>query len=407
MLWVTIFFAGWVLLFVLRGYVRGLWVSMLDLCGLLAGYVACFFWGNNLVQWLQDAGWPSTFALIGGYSGLFAVVNFIVAFVPKLVLSKALPKHNKLAWPGAGLGLGMGLVSGLITVWCFNFAAGILLQSKAVEEGVVAKLGLEGAENSALVNTANRFVGTLAKVTGRFGDAEPEQMGLLVAVAASPTEFTQGLQQVSKSEELKLLMSDDQVQLLMAENDVDALVENERFQDLMHQPGMQKLRLLVEDHEPEALRGNTALDASDDVVMDQYLAEQLAFLWRRVSMLKSDEDVQKLLQDRVVKKHIEERNFAALFTNRKIQKFISMVLEEESELEDHDYTQYISLGEGEEYEGKEHEGKGYEKGYKAGDVVAKTAQPQQIYRWVDDGGKVRYSEKAEIPLDRLSSAAPL
>lgn len=339
MFWASVFFVGWLALMALRGYVRGLWVSLFDLVGLLVAYIVCILFGQQLVALLQVAGVAFYLAYLLGFGLLFFVVNWLVSLAPRVIFANTLRKKKLLTWPGAALGGFSGLLSGLVMLWCFNFASGVFFNPEGLSGDLTGQTAMENNKDEAhlLVIAANTFVENIAKVAAKFGGVSSQHSVLVVAMAAAPSS----LRSVSQSHELQQFYMDPQAQYEMATDNHQALLANPHFRALMEQAGVQSLR--------QSLAHNRAVDLTlvgteqqqVDRALDQYLAQQLSYFWKRITLIKNDAEVQLLLQDEEVQQIIAEKNISGLLSNRKIQQILFRMSQNDQSVQGIDFTQYV------------------------------------------------------------------
>ena len=382
MVWVSAFFVGWVLLMALRGYVRGLWVSLFDLFGLVAAYGICILYGQKVVLLLQSEGLSLYLAYLIGYPVLFFVVNSVLSLLARAIFNKFIGEKPLLTWQGASLGGVSGLFSGLVLLWCFNFINGVFF-SQENHDTSLAQAPPRGENSSAfLVSTANNLMATAVKVGAKASGASVQQSSVAAAMAAEPAAFMGDFRSTLQSEELKQFYANPQVQYLMATENHQALAEHDLFLELMSHPGVQRLRETLLENNTEQSNQAGDSSAANARAVNHYLATQVSNLWRRVEALKNDSEVQTLLQDKQVQQMMAEKDLVKLMSNSKIQSVLAKLFGQGT-IQAPDFTAFIEA-------------------YESTQGFSNTQG--DIYRWVNEQGEIQYSKKSAIPRDRASTA---
>ena len=359
---------------------------LFGLLGILASYVVCLLWTKDVADFFQAFGLQSGISFISSVALLFIVTSTIFSFVPQLFMARQLKNRQfKIRMAGAGLGAVVGTVSGLILVWC------VALLKEAVQSNRGDGTGTSGLETEIeskpgiVTVTASKLVGSLAATGISMAGADSLQAKTVGVMLQQPDKFVHGLKSLSQSPELKQFINDKDAQYMMATNDVGALLQTDSFQKLRNQEGMHALADLV------------APDQGSSADIDRNIAEKMTFVWRRMQYLKADARVQKILNDPEIYELIQQQNPAKLMMNSKIHSLLGIVLEEQPEMDEVDFTQFIGTATIDPQPSSD-----TENSVEGG--IEPAPAPQVIYKWYDDAGQVRYTDLKNTPADKLESA---
>ena len=402
---ITVLFIAWVALYIYRGYKKGLWPMVLGLIGFVGAYAASILWASEFAALLQTMGLGSVAAMITAVLVLFFGASFLLSTLPRFVFAAKFQEENfKLPWLGAGVGALVGVVSGLILIWGYSLIKSTVIdkpESPAVFSNAAPSSAPRDAvekEKAILPELASKVVGKVASAGISAMGAANLQTKAMGAMLQQPEEFVGGLKSLSRSQELREFINDKNVQYLMATNDVGSLMQTDSYKKLRDQQGMDQLIDLVE---PTG-------DGEDSEQMNLLVAEKMTFVWRRMQYMKNDPRVQEILRDPEVYNLIQQQNPAALIVNPKVHKLIGIIMQDQPEMENFDFTQFIGTEIAPRVErennpataGQEGGGELTEREY----VAPAPREPDVIYKWYDDSGAVRYTDKKNVPSDKLDSA---
>lgn len=404
---ITVLFIAWVALYIYRGYKKGLWPMVLGLIGFIGAYAAAILWASDFAALLQTMGLGSVAAMITAVLVLFFGASFLLSTLPQFVFAAKFREENfKLPWFGAGVGALVGVVSGLILIWGYSLIKSTVidkpespaaLSNTASPSAEMTSDALE-KEKEVLPELASKVVGKVASAGISAMGTENMQTKAMGAMLQQPEEFVGGLKSLSRSPELREFINDKNVQYLMATNDVGSLMQTDSYKKLRDQQGMDQLIDMVEP----------AGEGQGSEQMDRLVAEKMTFVWRRMQYMKNDPRVQEILRDPEVHNLIQQQNPAALLVNPKVHKLIGIIMQDQPEMENFDFTQFIGTEiapqvERENTPGmaeRESDGEFTEREY----VAPAPREPDVIYKWYDDSGTVRYTDKKNVPSDKLDSA---
>ena len=377
---VWILFAGWVLYFALRGYLQGIWVTLLGLFGFAVAYGASLLWAKDAGVAIQGYGLGSTAAMMVASVVIFILAYLLASTLPKLFLEKWLDKKTFIArLAGAGAGTVLGCFSGLVIVWGATFLSAAW-QSRAGNT-VPAQLVVP----QPLATAAGKLIGGVAQAGSKAVGAKEIHSQLMGALLANPEQFVEGFSSLSDSGVMEQFFNDGTAQYYMARKDYASLQQTPAFKNIAQQEGVQsisKLALAGKDGDP------TKVQQSE---INETLAHNMTFVWSRMEYLKTNPEVQPLLNDPEVIKLVQDKNPLNIMFNAKVSRLVDLIMQEDSAMESHDFTQ---LKPGNPLGG-------------LGEVkpeASRTVKPVKIYKWVDDNGNMQYTDYDNTPEHKRANA---
>ncbi|MBU2986389.1 CvpA family protein [Saccharophagus degradans] len=377
---VWILFAGWVLYFALRGYLQGIWVTLLGLFGFAVAYGASLLCAKDAGVAIQGYGLGSTAAMMVASVVIFILAYLLASTLPKLFLEKWLDKKTFIArLAGAGAGTVLGCFSGLVIVWGATFLSAAW-QSRAGNT-VPAQLAVP----QPLATAAGKLIGGVAQAGSKAVGAKEIHSQLMGALLANPEQFVEGFSSLSDSGVMEQFFNDGTAQYYMARKDYASLQQTPAFKNIAQQEGVQsisKLALAGKDGDP------TKVQQSE---INETLAHNMTFVWRRMEYLKTNPEVQQILNDPEVIKLVQDKNPLNIMFNAKVSRLVDLIMQEDSAMESHDFTQ---LKPGNPLGG-------------LGEVkpeASRTVKPVKIYKWVDDNGNMQYTDYDNTPEHKRANA---
>lgn len=377
---VWILFAGWVLYFALRGYLQGIWVTLLGLFGFAVAYGASLLWAKDAGVAIQGYGLGSTAAMMVASVVIFILAYLLASTLPKLFLEKWLDKKTFIArLAGAGAGTVLGCFSGLVIVWGATFLSAAW-QSRAGNT-VSAQLVVP----QPLATAAGKLIGGVAQAGSKAVGAKEIHSQLMGALLANPEQFVEGFSSLSDSGVMEQFFNDGTAQYYMARKDYASLQQTPAFKNIAQQEGVQsisKLALAGKDGDPAKVQQSE---------INETLAHNMTFVWRRMEYLKTNPEVQQILNDPEVIKLVQDKNPLNIMFNAKVSRLVDLIMQEDSAMESHDFTQ---LKPGNPLGG-------------LGEVkpeASRTVKPVKIYKWVDDNGNMQYTDYDNTPEHKRANA---
>lgn len=377
---VWILFTGWVLYFALRGYLQGIWVALLGLFGFGVAYAASIVWAKDVGVAIQGYGLGSTAAMMVASVVIFILAYLLASTLPKLFLEKWLDKKTLLArLTGAGAGTVLGCFSGLVIVWGATFL-GAAWQSR---EGNTIPAQL--AVPKPLVSAAGRLIGGVAQAGSKAVGAKEIHSQLMGALLANPEEFVDGFSSLSDSGVMEQFFNDGTAQYYMARNDYASLQQTPAFKQIAGQEGVQSIAKL-------ALAGKAGDPATvQQAEINETLAQNMTFVWRRMEYLKTNPEVQQILSDPEVHKLVQDKNPLNIMFNAKVSRLVDLIMQEDPAMDNHDFTQSQPA------QAQPSNGVGQSN-------VVRPVKPVKIYKWMDDQGNMQYTDYENTPKDKRENA---
>ncbi|WP_096086261.1 CvpA family protein [Agaribacterium haliotis] len=373
--WLIYAALAWVGFQAVLGWRRGLWNALLGLVALGLAYLASILWGASFAKWLQSL--PLFSAELAAYTSfiayplIFIVITSVFPMLARALLPFLKSKSHLLRAAGAVVGAGIGSVMVLIFIWFIDFAAEALNKDASV---AVA------GENSALNQVAKQFVGELTEAGLKLAGNDPAQAEAIAAVMSEPGTVISSVKALGQSDNMRKVVHSQRLQRMMASNDVSSLSSSREFQMLVADPAAEPLLKQLERG------GRTQAQAED------FLAEQMTFVWRRMLAVKHDARVAPLLEDQAWRRSLADKNPAQLMADQNFQKLVSVIMESRPELDTADLSALLD---------KESRGR------HSDSLPSSEAKPYMrstVYKWVDDGGQVQYSDWQDIPEHKRASA---
>lgn len=380
MTFVWILFTGWVLYFALRGYLQGIWRTLIGLIGFGVAYAVSAYWATDAGAVIQTFGLGSMPATIVGSAVLFILAYLIASTLPKIFLEKWLDKKSLAArLTGAGAGGTLGCFSGLVLIWAISFIGA------AWQSGSGRALPSQLVVPKPLASAAGALVGSVAKAGTQAVGAKDIHAQLVGALLANPEEFVESFTSLQDSKVMDRFFLDGPAQFYMAKKDYAALRQTPAFKEVAQQEGVRSIGALAlagKEGDPEKVSQNE---------IDQTLAENMTFVWRRMEYLKHNPEVQSILSDPEVQQLVQNKNPLDLMFNAKVSRLVDLIMQDDPAMELHDFSQADGAGMA---------------GLISQDNVEVVAPPKQvkIYKWVDDDGQVQYTDLDSTPKNKRAQA---
>lgn len=378
---ITSVFVVWVAISIFRGYRRGLWLTCFGIMGFVSAYIVCFFGGRPLISFLQNFGFNFFVGSLVVLPILFFGVQALVSSVLPLLVPSVRNKTTGNSLWGALLGGGIGILTGLVGVWFFDFlfdsreslplpnlSSAQSVSSVMVDERELGPVSLAAAE----------LVGSGARAGAKLLGKNDQQSEVITLLARRPTETIKSAQTFFSSSELKELINDPVAQQHMASQDFEALTELPSFKNIMALS--QSAGLLA------------VLGGEGDALPEELMAEKVSMVWRRMHFLKDDQTVKSILSDPEIMGMIEQQNIPALMSNPKIHKLVNVVLGDYPNMEN-DISPSSQKGPGAEVS--------------VPSVDEGDAPDRPVYQWVDSEGVRQYTDDTVIPEDKRNTAIRL
>lgn len=397
-----IVFCVTVAFFAYRGFRRGLGASLSRILGLLAGYGVAIIFTPSLSAWLQAETELQGIAvfLLAGIS-LFLGGGLLVSLMFSLVARLFVKKQTLSTASSVGggvVGILAGIVIGLTLVWGLDFLQTLQFaknaentafaeqksqktttdDSKPASENPVVRdtRVADGRDKKNAIEKAAAYVaGSAVTVAAQAMNISPEMSQASKALIQSPGQTVVQMQRLFKSEPLTTLLNERHSQTLLQQGNTRAVVQLPAFQRLIEHPDFSGLMQA----------------AGLSVQSEEQIAVQLSRLWRRAQQVKNNPQLQDIMSDPAFLEQLQSGNPFALLTNPKLQTLADIV-----------YTSGIQEPVTQPGEFSSESASDFMTGDTTrsvpvipdADRASTTAKPEtKIYRWVDDQGRVHYSDK--------------
>lgn len=346
--WPLVIFSLSVMLFGYRGFRKGFLRSTSRLLALVSGYLAAIFYSQPLARILESAtSLEGLAAILCASLILFSIGALAIAIVFQLI-GKLMPKRPDAsrvsAAGGALVGAFSGVIVGIVAVWIFGFV-----------EDMIAPESSRKSENRTQ-GLVSRATSVATRSALSLADAGPEITRLGSAFMATPGEIALQAKRLTESNDLGNLLGDPANQQIISRGDIEAVKALPAFRQLAANPDLQALM---------KTSGMLTANDSDSAAAETLLAEKIVDIWRRMERVKNNRRVQEILEDAEFQRKIQSGNPLDFLTNAQLLELANILFDENTK------NRPVSA-----------------------DQTETSREPTAIYRWVDESGKVHYSDKS-------------
>ena len=358
--WSLIIFIVVILFFAFRGYKKGLLKSLARILSVLAGYICAFLYTGQALR-IVEANFPLQgivaflVASLALFFGAGLLVSLLFWLVRKLLLEdESISTASALG--GAAVGSATGVLLAIVIVWSIAFVR---------DSRPAAALAATTAANpSKIEKLANRVAGKAVASAMSLGSANPEVTRLTAAVAEAPADMVQRAQRLARSDDMNAILNDPRSQAALNSGDVEAVRQLPAFQRLVNDADLQALASasgLLDD----AARNNQAVDAA--------LASRLTDIWGRAQRAKNNKRVQEIIGDTEFQQKIRSGNPLDLLSNDKLLELADIIFADETDAAAAPDQARVDA-------------------QQDGNQPVKPKSDKKLYRWVDDNGRIHYSD---------------
>ncbi len=304
-----------VLWFAWRGFSQGLAVAASRIAALIFSYVATFLFVGQTIKLIEsNTSYEGVVvvALAGTLTFILAFVLLSIIFSVVISLGKLdKTKEGKIRLPavGAVFNGAVGIVMGLLAVWCF-----LLL-----EQGVKIKSGksTEPRAETWVSNAANGMVGYgiqwLIGLNNKDNQGKPSMAtDLAEYVSENPVRGLQDINSVMKNKNMRTLMTDPNVVKKMKEGRVNELMKEEAFKELTQDPAIKRLM-------------NAELKGASEKEKQEKMASLMTGVMQGVDRMKGDEKFQAAINNPEVQKALQSGSVVELLKNGEIKNLIGLI----------------------------------------------------------------------------------
>lgn len=333
---------------VYRGYRSGIAVIISRILSLALAYAAAFLFAEQLGEWIQSIsplkGLLSYFSAgVILFVGASLIFSSLFSLVTKTVFSKEGVSSGS-AIGGAILGGTLGCIIGIIAVWFFSTFYGL----------IQLKSNKPVSEPTAFEKVAQDITGGALKKIAEQGLGESELSGGAVKLLSDPGKNVKHYKQLSSSGELNRFFNSYPVRQALENRNPAALYTTQEFKRLTDNDDFQQLASML----------NLSEDPTES---NQKLAVQITKAWAQVQQLQTNPEYLSIIEDPFVRRNLESGNLFNLLNNEKISQLFKIMSD-------------TDVGNIE---------------FNSSDLMNDNLPmaPKEVHRWVDENGKVHYSDK--------------
>ncbi len=367
----TLLFLITVVYFSFQGYRRGVLPLLFRLLSLGGAYLAAFLFtpslGTSLNHSTQLNG---IMGFIVAGAGIFLFTSILIDFVLRLIkrVIKADTEEPSQSSRFGGLALGsvVGCVVGILLVWVGSLTSQLLSKEHTAPNSVVEH-DVSGIEKIARQLTSGAVRSAMEATTD-----QPEVANFTAKLLEQPEIAIQHFRGVVESPEFRDLFLTERNQRILNRGNVKEIARLPELKQLMANPGF---TALTED----------IIEVNANESPELQIAERVRDMWARAQFVKNDPQAQAIVNDPQLRAAVERANIVQLLNDERVVQLFERIMSEEA-------NQYsLSLRE------KEYEQVDLDALNSSVNTPTDSTQSQQqsnkIYRWVDDKGRVHYSDK--------------
>lgn len=364
--WSLVIFILVVLFFVYRGYQKGLLRSLSRVISLVAGYVVAILYTEQVAAildsqyQLQGIVWLVATALILFFATA-VVVNILFWLLAKLLFPPSESTSIAGSLGGAMVGLVIGVIAAVAIVWTFMFVRD--MREVQFADATVSKT------QTRIESLASRAAGKVVNTAMSMSSAKPEVTNLSTALMVAPAEIAQQAQRLSSSDDLNSLLNDPETQALLNRGDVDAVRNLPALQRLARNPDLLALA------ESAGMLGNSN---NNSKAVEAALASHITDIWQRMRRVRDDQRVQQILNDPEFQHKIQSGNPVDLLTNARLLELADIIFADETVPDETNSSEAKSM-------------------QPESSLQKKPAEEIKIFSWVDEDGRIHYSNIEEKP----------
>jgi len=332
-----------------RGYRSGIAIIISRVFSLALAYAAAILLTDSVAAWIQKVSpLQGVLSYFAAGTLLFVIASLVFSSIFSLFTktlfgaSKDVTQGSAMA--GALLGGVLGCFVGILAVWFFTTFQGLLLVKKG---GQIEPI-------SGFQQTAQELTGKVLQGIAEKGIGDSELAVGAVKLLSNPAENIQHYNQLAKSAELKEFFQNNVVRNALDSRNPEALLKSEAFSRL------------ASNQDFEALA--SMLNLSDDTEKrNQLLATKVTKMWAQIHQVQNNPRYQEIVNDQFIRRSLQSGNLFNLLNDKKIGELLNIISSTE-------------VGEIK-----------FEQG--SADIEPVINKSSKVYRWVDENGKVHYSDK--------------
>lgn len=352
-----------------RGYRSGIFVIAARMISLAVAYLAAILFSADAAKLIQE--YTSIEGMIS-----YVIAGTIVFLVTSIILSlifSTLIRHftakskenNKTASSVAGglFGAVVGCFIGLMVVWFVS----------TIQEILLVKKGQQIVQPSVLEQTAKKLTGAAIGGIVSTATGDSDLAAGAKQLLSNPAQNIQYFNRLTQSGTLRNFFQDSQVRTALDSQNPAALLNSQVYKNLTGNPDFVGLTKQLK------LSGTSENK-------DKQLAIKVTNMWAQIKQVQNNPQYREIMQDPEIKHMLRSGNAYKLLSSAKIERLIQII--SSSEVPKFD-NQDAGYQESSYQEARYPEKASQQKGEQSNLLVEK----KSIYRWVDEDGKVHYSDK--------------
>lgn len=343
-----------------RGYKSGILVIVSRTISLASAYLVAIIFTDKFANWLQQISPVKglfAYALAGVI--LFTITGLLLSTVLSLITKKLASKSAQPELPSAAagglIGAVIGGVIGIFAIWFISAFQGILQVKKG-----------EAISYSSFQKTSQKIIKGAIKGVAEAASNHSDIASGAAQLVSNPAENIQHFNQLTKQGILRDFLQNHQVRSALDSQDSYALLNSVEFEKLMENPDFIALTKSLSLPEDKSER-------------DHQVALKITNTWAQIDQVQNNQEYLELMQDPEVKQAFQSGNLLKLLNNQKIERILSIISSSEVDLK--------------KVVGKEILAQEFTEQTSEKNETASTRLQSKIYRWVDEEGKVHYSDK--------------
>jgi len=336
-----------------RGYKSGSWKILARLVSLLTAYLIAYSFAQPFGEGIQSASsLKGLMSYIAAGIILFTISSSLLMLIlNRLIKSFANPDQgiSKLqAVSGGLLGVVFGVFTGFFFVWFF-----ITLQ--AIYQ---TKKGAALQPPTAFQQTTKEFASVAIKKVVNSATQQADIAAASAALLSSPAENIEHFKRLTNSGLLSQFLRNPSAQSALDSNNAKAVLLHPAFQTLVKQENFVALSKQLDfSNQPEE--------------MEKQVAIKITTLWAQINQVRNDPEFIRITGIPEIRDMIKSSNFFSMLNNEKIEQLLDIIYSAKIPEIRFDDLQHARN--------------------KTGVPPKKT----EIHRWVDEDGKVHYSDKKQ------------
>ncbi len=347
-----------VVYFVFKGYKSGILTITSRILSLLSAYAMAYIFAKPFGQWLQS-NTPFegliTYA-IGGLL-LFTLTSLLLGLLFSKILkimdreSHVVGKVSSIT--GGLMGSFVGMLIGFFFVWFYTIMQSIYQEKK----------NLPITQPTKFQQTAKELAGSAVKTVVYGATKQKDLAEASAAILSNPAENIKRFKTLNQSQVMQKFFNNYSSQQALNSGNAKTVMNNPAFQKFVNQTDLIELSKQFGFSEKPA-------------EMQKQLAIKTTELWIKINKVKTDPEYIDIVNSPEIQEMVSSSKFYALMSNAKIERMLEIISSAK--------TPKVIFEDVIEIDSET-----------INDINKKSAPDKKtkIYRWVDEKGRVHYSDK--------------